>query len=939
MRFAVLGPVRASGPAGEPIPVAAKQRLLLAVLLSRAGDWMSVDAIVDALWGDDAPTEPRKRLSWHVHRLRRRLGDTELIVWRDGYYIMDVSDETFDARRFESLWRRADRSRDDPARAGRLLTEALALWRGPAFGDLGDHHALRPEVVRLHELRAQALEIDMEAKLASDHRGLVAELSTLVDEFPLRERFRAQLMLALYRAGRQPEALRVYDEARRFRVDSLGIEPGEELRRLHKDILRDDVDVTLPSSGRSAVALTCPKPAELPGDVATFVGRRDQLAQLTRPIVDARTAPGAIAIAGAGGVGKSTLAVQVAHRIAHRFPDGQIYVNLHGTTPDVEPLSTGEVLSRFLRSLGVSPLSASPDLDELASRFRSAANGKRLLFVLDDARDADQVRRLLPGGNTCAVVVTSRRSLASLDGFTHHNLDVLPDDDATELLSRLVGARRVADEPEATARVGELCGRMPLALCIAAAYLKKRPQWTITSFADRLADERTRLHALQDADRAVHISFMASYQALANDSDGESVAHMFRLMGLHNGPDITSSVAAAAAGVSRVEAERRLDKLVDFNLVDNPAPGRYRCHDLLRLFAREQAAVHDAPDDRHATLQRIYRWYLATTRNALVTCLPELRNTDRVMIASTGFEPEGIPFDDARDAHAWASAEFDNLIAAVRQSVTMTGQALRTGIALAVTVAPFRRVHGRFDEHFDIAELAAQAAATTVDPASRFLTRMDLAELRQLTGDTSTAMTELETALTIGRTSGNAHWEAVALYQLGTVHLEFGDNDRAIELLREGTAMCRALGDEAKESAALVDLGVAYDHVGRVDDALAALQRSADIARQAGHPFNEAAALGNYADVLNDSGRPEAAAARFREVLTLDREHSLTDTVIEADHLWGLAEALFALDDLAGARRHWNLAAEILHRLGVLTFDEKHAIEMSRRPVRPIPVT
>lgn len=619
LRFRVLGPLEVVTDAGRRLTLnGSGQRLLLAMLLCQPNHVVPTDVLLDVLWDGSPPSGRRNSLQLKVSRLRAVLGSRGRTRYEPGGYVLRVEPGELDADVFAGLASdgRSALACNDFDKAADLLTDALSLWRGPAFSGQDDVVLLRDEAARLEELRLTVLESRMEADLAiGRHVQLVSELTQVCMRYPLRERFRGQLMLALYRSGRQAEALQAYQDARKLLVAELGVEPGPELGRLELAILRRDAVLDPP--GRTTVvgssSLSAPAaPAELPADVASFTGRDDEVRRLrgllSRPSYGLMAV---CAIAGAAGVGKSALAIHVARGVASSYPDGQLYVNLHGATPGVRPLSSFEALRRLLRTLD-HPSAGSPlDVGEAAARFRTLTAGRRLLIVLDDASGEAQVRPLLPGSSDCAVLLTGRAVLSTLEGAVHVQLGTLRQAEAEELLARLAGRHRVAAEPHAVAEIVRLCGLLPLAIRAAAARLVARPDWSLAAFAGRLGFARGRLDELEHADLAVRGSFVVSLRGLSGE-----VVRLFELFGLLDVPYLDTGTLAALGGLPRESVEALLDRLVEAQLVQIVAPGRYAMHELVRLYSRERAEERLPAAERAAAVRRAQHHYLTTARAA-----------------------------------------------------------------------------------------------------------------------------------------------------------------------------------------------------------------------------------------------------------------------------------------------------------------------------------
>ncbi|MEV4163685.1 AfsR/SARP family transcriptional regulator [Nonomuraea dietziae] len=622
MRLQLLGQVRA----GDTDLGGARQRLLLAALALAGGRALSRDTLLDALWEHDPPRTALNVLRTYASRLRAVLPPGAITLVGDGYALSGV---TTDAEEFEAL------------AAGRPR-EALALWRGEALAGLEGGYAAAQRA-RLEERRLTVLERAIEADLeAGLHAEAVAELRALVTAHPLRERLSALLMLALHRSGRQAEALAVYSDLRGLLSDELGIDPSPELSELHLRVL----------AGELPPPRTAVRPAQLPADLADFTGRAELVEALA-----AELAPGAAlpvhVIAGIGGVGKTALAVRVAHRVRGRFPDGQLAIDLRGGS---DPMDPADALERLLGALGVDGPPAG--LADRAALYRSLLDGRRMLVLLDNAASEAQVRPLLPGTSQCAVIVTGRSRLAALAGARTHDLDVLTRPEALSLLGAVAGRARIAAEPEAAVAVAEACAFLPLAVRIAAARLAARPGWNVAVLRDKVAGER-RLAELAIGDLAVERTFDLGYDQLAAEQ-----ARTFRLLAVADAPDLTLRVAAVVLGVD--DPEPLCESLVDLNLLESPAPGRYRYHDLLRVFARSKVA----DEERDEALARLTGDWLRQVRAAAA--------------ASRGGSPQ---------AGAWLAEEAACLVGTLRRHEGEPLPRRRQGSTLAVARA-LREVGG-----------------------------------------------------------------------------------------------------------------------------------------------------------------------------------------------------------------------------------------------------
>ncbi len=858
------------------------------MLLLRANRVVSTDQLIEAVWGALPPRGAKVALQMLISRLRRVLqpdaAEPPLVVTHSGGYMLKVAPAALDLHQFEEL---AAAGRQALAGgtigdAGRWLGQALGLWRGPVLTGVDVGMLQHSVVARLEEARLAALEDRIEADLLlGRHRQLAGELQELVVEYPLRERLCGQLMLALYRGGRQAEALAAYGQARSTLVDELGLEPGAELQRLQRQILAADptLDASPLSDNAAAVGPTSPAsrawpvPHQLPVDVPTFTGREPELARLARLLEAADTAGRIVigAIDGIGGIGKSALAIHAARRLAGRFPDGQLYVNLQGATVGLVPLQPLEVLGRFLRALGVDPGQVPAQVDEAAARFRSLLAGRRLLVVLDNARDAAQVVPLLPASPGCGVLVTSRQVLAGLDGARHLHLAVLSPEEAMRLLGRLAGEHRTAAEPRAAGEVVRLCGFLPLALRIAGARLGARPGWPVRALAARLADAQRRLDELELADLGVRASFDVSYQTLSDSSDAidRAAAGAFGLLGVLEGPDVSVLAAARLLDRSEDETERVLERMVDAQLLETASPGRYRMHDLLRLYAREHAMGQHAEGERAAALTRAFGFYAATAWHTFALLRP---GDYRLSRADERWTQGGLRFADTAAALAWLEAERANLVAAVGQAATTNDVPGVVAVQLAQALFEFFWIRGYWQDWMSVDQTALEVARQMSDRAAEAQAYNDLGGAYGVQGRCDQALACLQEGLTIFRELGDAYGQATSLGNLGIIHLLQERYDQASTRLRESLAIYRELGDRHGQGLDLDRLGLAHQSQGRHPEALACHQQGLAIFRELGHRDAQAIYLENLGLAHYRLGQYDQALACLREGLTISRE-------------------------------------------------------------------
>lgn len=859
MRFGILGPLRVGG--GEATVTAGRDRIVLAMLLLRSGRLVPVEDLVDAVWEERPPATARAQLQTCVSRLRRRFAELglapEIIVTDPAGYGVRIAPSDLDADTFA---RGVDEARAAVA-AGRFAEAAerfhaaLALWRGPALSGIPSR-SVRRRAQTLDEQRLTALEerVDVELRLGRAAE-LIEEIAESVDQHPLRERLRGQLMLALSSVGRQADALAVYREGRRFYADELGIEPGAELQELHQRVLAGDLAVTSSEEWSFAPVRA------LPRAINDFIGRQETLARLVKEIEedDARIQ----LVDGMAGSGKTTLAVHVATALADRYPDAHLFIDLHGHS-EREPLPPAAALAALLRQLGVPGDRIPADADERAALWRSKLSGRRAIVVLDNAASAAQVAPLLPSGRDSLTLITSRRRLAGLDGGKPSSLAVLDPEEAVELLGRVVGADRVAAEPEATTEVITRCGHLPLAIRLAGARLAHRPRWRVRDLADRLATGRDTLTELSAGDRSVGQAFALSYAQLDVDQQ-----RMFRLLALHPVGFFDDRLAAAVADLPLPDAQDLLDSLVDAHLVDEPDAGRFRFHDLMREYARQLLETGETAASRTAATVRLLDHYLhvahaisgrmepVASRSALV--LPKPPRADLVRASVS-------------DGAAWFDANRAALPALVRLAAD-EGQLERCW-QLARTSWFYLFQHGHLDELVDTHTVALRAAERLDDAG---------------------AIATVQNYLSSG------------YFRLGRV-------PEAIELMEVALRLRQRLGDRRGEATVRRNLTVAYGANWQLAPAMAHSAAALALVSAGDQPVEVIAILNNQALLLLAWGRyPEARLASRRQ-LRLAREIGDMNSLYNA--LGHLGAVRARLGDYPGARRFLRLALKFKRREG-----------------------
>ncbi len=912
--FGLLGPMVVRR-GREPVPVpAGKQRVVLAALLLGHGRTVSLDELTELLWVDEAgpPASARVTIQNYVKRLRHLLGDArhEQIATRPDGYLLTAGTGRFDVSRFESLAARAAAS----ARAGTWdavageTSAALSLWRGRPLVDVPSEALSLREVPGLTELHLQVLETRIDADLhIGRHREVIAELVRLAEDEPLRERLHELLMLALYRDGRQADALAAYRRARRLLNRELGIEPGPELRHLHERILAADPALAAARTGQSAgTGRDQPVPRQLPATIPQFTGRRAELSALSGLLGTAREERRTVVISvigGAAGVGKTTLAVCWAHEVSSRYPDGQLYVNMGGFGPSA-PVTPAEALRRFLGALGVAPDQVPSDLEALAALYRSALAGRRMLVLLDNARDAEQVRPLLPGGEECLVIVTSRSQLAGLvtaEGAFPLTVDVLTEPDARELIARRLGAARAAAEPAVLAELARQCARLPLALAVVGARAALSPALPLSALARDLRDAATRLDALSGGDMtsSVRVVFSWSYRGLS-----EPAARMFRLLGIHSGPDCTAPAAASLAGISRPAAQEALRELTGAHLLTEHLPGRYTCHDLLRVYAAEQAARSGDEEVRTEALGRSLDHYLHSAHAAAGQINP-FRQAVPLAPARSGVSPEG--FAGPGEALAWMEAEHRVLLAAISQAAEAGFDVHAWQIPAALT--NFLDWHGHWHDWTATQRQAVAAAERLADRAGQAHARHSLGYAYARLGDYPQAEHHLWPALRL-------YEELCDLVGQARVHhiftMALGQQERHDEALGHATralGLYQAAGHKPGEAGARNAVGWCHAHRGEYQQALSSCEVALGLHRELGNLHGQGTAWKSLGYARHHLGQPGQAIPCYQRGLALFQE--LGDRDAQAEILGYLGDAQDAAGNREAAERAWQEALSI----------------------------
>ncbi|MFC9822282.1 BTAD domain-containing putative transcriptional regulator [Streptomyces erythrochromogenes] len=939
MRFNVLGSLEGWADGARLRLGGAIQERVLCMLLLESGRVVPVARLVEATWEKDPPVTAAHQVRKAVADLRRRIPAGTGVIATDGPgYRTTVTDGQVDLLEFDALtgaaWQ-ALRAGDRPA-AAEHLRSALALWRGPVLSGTGGP-VIEAAATALEERRLAAAEQFFDLSLALGESGeLVSGLRALITQHPLRETLRGQLMLALYRSGRQAEALKEYGEVRALLVDELGIDPGPRLARLYEAILRDSPELAAPERpapeqtvpvppvalapepvlpGPALPGPALPIPAEQPGpdgaepvrpasplpdapapaepaseqprrlppeqqqppqggapadgvqctlpyDLPDFTGRARELGRLFHYARGAcrggERYSRIVAIDGMGGMGKTTLAVHAAHRLAGHYPDGQLHIDLHGFTPGGNPVSPSAALDGLLRTLGTPGDRIPDDLEGRTALWRAKLDGRRVLLLLDNAVDATQIRPLLPASPGCLVLITSRGRLLDLDGVEWVSIGTMEPEDSTSLMTETLGAARVTAEPEASAELAELCGHLPLALRIATARLRNRPRWTVRYLVERLRDETRRMDELSSGERSVAATLRLSYLAM-----DEEYRTAFRILSLYPcaGTDVYS--AAALLGTAVRDAEDALEFLLDVHLVQQPDIGLYTFHDLVRTFAQGMRGPATAEDDA-AAVERLLGYYMTTSDAACEVLFPGREQRPTGIAPYRGERPS---FGDADRAASWFDREQAGLLAAVSLAERCGHD--RYAACLSRNIGFHLHAQGQLDEFWSVGHLAVAAARRLGDPALLGISLANLGAACWKLGRFEEGLEVAEEAHDTAVRAGDRHTEAHSESTIGLLMSMLGRYAEALPLLELSVSMAQELGNPRAEAESLSTLSTLYERWGRYPEAAVAARRAIGIDRELGYRSNEIAALTDlaFAQVgLDEYPEADASLERARDL-------------------------------------------------------------------------
>ncbi|MGW5043508.1 BTAD domain-containing putative transcriptional regulator [Streptomyces griseoluteus] len=857
-------------------------------LLLDAGRVVTVSRLVTAGWDDQPPDSAEHQVRKTVAKLRSRIPHGPEIIVTDGPgYRAVVETGQLDLLLHQQLIRQARESLDtgEAERAVAQLREALALWRGPVLAGSGGQ-TIDAASTALEEQRLSAAEQLCDLRIdAGEAAEITGELRGLVDEHPLRETLRSRLMLALYHSGQQAAALDEFTRARDRLADELGIDPSAQLTGLHERMLRQDPSLVL--AERSTSRTTAPvaeAPHTLPFDVPDFSGRHSELERVFDMARRATTGtPTVIALDGMGGSGKTALAVRAAHQLAEQYPDGSLFIDLHGFTPGQAPLSAFHAQGDLLAAASVPSDEVHTVSAGRAARWQSYMHGRRMVLILDNAASSEQVRALIPASSDSLVLITSRPRLTGLDGVEWLSLGALPERDGDQLLRATLGAERVEREPEAAGELVWLCGGLPLAVRIASARLANRPHWTVQRLVDRLRDHNRRLDELTSEGRGVAGALLLSYQSMPRDQQSA-----FRLLGHHPGRYLDTREAAALLDTDVLTAEDLLEELVDARLLEAREPGVYALHDLVRSFVQRIAQGSREPGDEAAT-RRLLDHYLGMARHACDVVFPGRRHIEDDAEHRTDSE-----FDNKEKALQWLDHHRGSLLAAV--DAAHDGRLLWHAARLPRELGFHSSIRG-YDSSANVAlEKGVSASRLLGDRSLTRLNLMNLAMGKWRLGQLRDSVGLLEEAVELSRQMADEYSEAECQARLGQAYSSMGELEQALQLSLEVSRRARELGFTRLDGSSLSMLGLILVRLGRFEEAMESVERAVTIFDSIEEIQLSVTALSYLSQASEGLGRFEEALAR-------------ADTALERCQQIGMPAAL----PLVLARR-----ADVLVRMGAL---------------------
>ncbi|OXM63272.1 AfsR/SARP family transcriptional regulator [Amycolatopsis vastitatis] len=884
--------------AGQPLDVGTpRQQAILAALAVDAGRPVSIETLVDRVWGDDPPGEARNVVYSHLSRIRRLLGrvneldgTTAGVIRKSAGYVLEIDPGVIDLHRFAQLVEAGSDIRAADADRAAALAEALLAWQGPPLAGVHGDWAERVRTT-WHRRRLDAAVRWGELELRLGRPGaVVAAMPELAAEYPLAEPLEALLMRALHAAGRDAEAVDRYAAVRQRLAEALGTDPGPELRTLHGALLRGE----LPSAPGPAPPAA---PAQLPPDTPGFAGRENALHRLDEIRAEPSAAARTVVLSGTAGVGKTALAVHWAHSVAAGFPGGQLYVNLRGFDPTGSPVPPGEAVRGFLEAFEVPGDRIPRALEAQVGLYRTLLANRHVLVVLDNARDPEQVRPLLPGAPGSVVLVTSRDQLTGLVTAGAHpiTVDLLDTAEARAVLGRRIGADRIAAEPAAADEIIGLCAHLPLALAVVAARAAIHPGFGLAALAGQLRDARG-LDEFAAADPATDPRAVFSWSYLRLDQ--EDTARLFRLFGLHPGPDVGTRAAASLAGLPAGRTRALLTELAHAHLIAEHAPGRYTLHDLLRAYAAELVHEAESPAERVAAVHRMLGHYAHSAYHADGFIDPRLEVPPTLTPLPAGAEPERIV--DARQALGWfeaehrvllravhADAEFDarvwELAWSMQRFLAMRGHWHDEGEVLTAALDAARRLgdqrkqafahlhlggtHARFGRHAEAAgdlQAALTLYSAGADVVGQAHAHRQFAWLLDKQGAVADALRHSEQALELFRAAGHQAGQATALNAVGWFHTLLGEHTAAIEYCRQALDLQTLLGDQMGATQSLHSIGYAHKQLGDHSRAIACYEKALELVHRTGNLVTEARVLIELANLHQELGDVETAQSGWQ---------------------------------------------------------------------------
>jgi DNA-binding SARP family transcriptional activator/tetratricopeptide (TPR) repeat protein len=921
VEFGLLGPFECRVD-GEPVHLRSPNgRILLAALLVEPGRLVSVVDLIEAIWGTRQPDDPRAALHVCLTRLRAGLtaaGLPGLIVSEAGGYRVDVAAESVDVARFRCRLERATAAagQADATGEGTELTEALRLWRGDPFSDVSSGYLQRRYGLQLVEQRLHAVERRIELRLAAgQHADVVDELTQLTAAYPLQERLWTQLMTALHAGGRRADALNAYHALRLRLAEELGIEPSDELQELYGTILGGDGGDG-PHYPRHPMV-----PRQLPPEVPGFADRTVELqrvhALLERHERDEANSATVLVVTGMAGVGKTTLAAHWARRVADRFPDGQLWLDLRGYDRR-GPATPQQAIATVLRALGVRAADLPADLDGQVGLYRSAMDGRRMLVVLDNANGAEQVLPLLPGDARTFVLITSRNDLATLvarEGATTIQLNPLGPTEARQLLEPRLGAGRLDAEPDAVSGIIDNCYGLPLALAIVAARAVGRPDFPLSAIQQQLIEAGSPLDRFADPAAGLDLRAVLSwsYHALSPPA-----ARLFRLLGLHPTGDVSLAAAASLLDVAGPPVRLLLNELSAAHLVTEHVPGRYKLHDLVRVYASELAGLHDSPAQRQADLRRLVNWFTRTALNARPLLQP---SESFVTPVEDPASVDPLTFADERAAREWYEAERNVLVASIEVASAHGLDDLCWRLAYGICI--WLQLTGAWEDLLRTHATALQAATRIGDESGRAQVLVATGIAFRATGDTDRAIEKAQAGLAIFRATGNIVGTANALNNLCAAHRQAGDYDEALKCGRMAYSLAEALDEPGNMAISLYQVGTTLVTADRPDEALPSIKQALQLFCGIGHRRGEARTRQLAATVHTRLDDHSAAIQQYHAAVAIYQE--LGDQPYEAAMLDALGDAL----NDSGRRREgsdaWRRALAIYDQLGAAAAAELRA--------------